>query len=354
MGLYLSTAELRAGVGLEDVEEAEAKPVFYAVIMGRLAYRHQVSMWLGSLRKTGGWKGEAVIVTDKAVCLTKTLSEVGLLGKQIHDDQDVTIYAPAEGSSGNLHIVKRPSVNSVLKMKLEKARAFLNLKVAQIPYKVSSVVYTDEDIVFGYPVASFMQEVRTLEPLKHTLALFRDTGYTRGQLHTGIVVMFPTERTDKCLQAWGQKLTSVKIGSAQETLVGPISKAYGTISVSKLKAEDSEMDMADNSEGDADSEESDMEVTGPDQIALKATKPCRLGPDSDGIKILPKKYFMLPTAGRINSGSTTTFVHFTNTGRWAQINAGDLKKYLARIGAPMNINPKGSVQDKTCAAELDQ
>merc|ERR1719160_363847 len=100
-------------------------------------------------------------------------------------------------------------------MKLEKARGWLNVRVANIPFNVSSIVYTDEDVVIGKDLTQFMKYVRSLEPLNHTLALFRDTGKSAGELHTGVVVMFPGRGTDECLQAWGKKLTGVTIGTTK-------------------------------------------------------------------------------------------------------------------------------------------
>merc|ERR1719160_1378807 len=117
--------------------------------MGNLAYRHQVSLWLSSLRLLGNWKREAVIVTDKPVCLVKTLTESKVIGAQITATEDVEVYGPGEGMSGNVHIVIRPPANTINKMKLEKARAWINIKVAAIPHPVSSIVYTDEDIVIA-------------------------------------------------------------------------------------------------------------------------------------------------------------------------------------------------------------
>eukprot|EP00746_Dinoflagellata_sp_MGD_P158049 gnl/MRDRNA2_/MRDRNA2_86373_c0_seq9.p1 gnl/MRDRNA2_/MRDRNA2_86373_c0~~gnl/MRDRNA2_/MRDRNA2_86373_c0_seq9.p1 ORF type:complete len:111 (+),score=24.54 gnl/MRDRNA2_/MRDRNA2_86373_c0_seq9:139-471(+) len=58
------------------------------------------------------------------------------------------------------------------------------------------------------------QKVKQLANLKHTLALFQDTGASAGELHTGIVVMFPGTHTDACLQSWAKKLTGVRIGSS--------------------------------------------------------------------------------------------------------------------------------------------
>jgi len=70
-------------------------------------------------------------------------------------------------------------------MKLEKARAFHNMKVADIPHPISSIIYTDEDIVIGKDLGEFVSLVRSIEHDKWTLALFKDTGLSAGELHTG-------------------------------------------------------------------------------------------------------------------------------------------------------------------------
>merc|ERR1719272_1327853 len=99
-------------------------------------------------------------------------------------------------------------------MKLEKARGFHNMEVASVPHPVSSIIYSDEDILFAKDVSSFVSRVRDLEAAGHTLALFRDTGAAAGELHTAVVVMFPGKGTDECLQAWGKQLTKTDIGTS--------------------------------------------------------------------------------------------------------------------------------------------
>merc|ERR1719162_2837779 len=73
-------------------KEPGSKPIFYAVIMGqKYTARHQVSLWLMSLRKLGKWEGEALIITDKPKCLEKTLEEAKLLGTKLHSSENVDI-----------------------------------------------------------------------------------------------------------------------------------------------------------------------------------------------------------------------------------------------------------------------
>merc|ERR1719171_2374017 len=68
-------------------------------------------------------------------------------------------------------------------------------------------------MLIGQDLTSFISLVRQLELQGHTLALFKDTGGSKGELHTGVVVMFRGSITDQCLQAWGKKLTGLQIGN---------------------------------------------------------------------------------------------------------------------------------------------
>lgn len=320
-----------------------SKPIFYCVIMGQLAYRHQVSVWLSSVRKLGQFKDETVIVTDRPTCLAKTLSEAGLLGDQISTDDNVDIYKPGAGYAGNLHIVKRPHTGNVLKMKLEKARAWRNIEVAKIPHKVSSIVYTDEDVVIAKDLTNFMGAVKELEQKKYTLALFRDTGASAGELHTGVVVIFPGFATENCLQHWGKKLTHIEIGSTEG--VAKAAPASLKVDTDESSDEEGQEDMLTKEE---------MAVMGPDQQALHATTACKAAPDGshNGIKILPKEFFWLPKGSGMRNGKTVEFVHFTNTGRFNTLGKDRIREYMKSIGVPEHIDPKGHVQDKACADDL--
>eukprot|EP00746_Dinoflagellata_sp_MGD_P150696 gnl/MRDRNA2_/MRDRNA2_82515_c0_seq3.p1 gnl/MRDRNA2_/MRDRNA2_82515_c0~~gnl/MRDRNA2_/MRDRNA2_82515_c0_seq3.p1 ORF type:complete len:244 (+),score=56.31 gnl/MRDRNA2_/MRDRNA2_82515_c0_seq3:2-733(+) len=222
------------------------------------------------------------------------------------------------------------------------------MQVAEIPQPVTSIVYTDEDVAIGKPLGKFMEMVQNLETQNHTLALFRDTGAAAGELHTGVVVMFPGPYTDECLQAWGKKLTKVEIGSAEPELP-------------KLSSEDAVEDALDNAEEDALDQDSNEDAAdtifkenqlldeerramGPDQRALGATKACKKSDDHKGIKILPGRYFWLPTPEGLEQNQRSVFVHFTNTGRWKQIPHNTIKSYLKRIGVPKGINPTGALK----------
>lgn len=359
-------------------------PVFYAVVMGQLAYRHQVSTWLMSLRKLGKWTKEAVIVTDKPVCLAATLKQWDVIGEKISSTDEVDIYGPGEGIMGNTHIVKRPFANTINKMKLEKSRAFDNLKQAAIPHPVSSIIYSDEDIVVGKDVNYFADGVvRHLENHndKFTLAVFRDNGVSAGQLHTGIVVIFNQPYSDKCIQAWGKKLSHIPSPAAHGHLSAPKADTKSSNKKSsnkkkphkfveksdeQLDAEESEQESEQEQEVESDEWqfESHMEdaefvkqqleeaMMGPDQKALGFTKECfKSAKDTShgGIAVLPKDGLWFPEPNGMKKLQRAEFIHFTNTGRWKMLNQDDIRAYLVNIGLPEGLDPMAVREDKTCA-----
>jgi len=342
--------------------DPEKKPVFYAIVMGNLAYRHQVSLWLSSLRKLGGFKDEVVLVTDKPVCLAATLTEARLLGPQISSDDNVDIYGPGEGYMGNVHLMKRPKTGSIYKMKMEKTRAWQNVQLAAIPHPVSSIIYTDEDVTIGKDLTDFVSLVRSLEDQKHTLALFKDTGDSAGQLHTGVVVVFPGEATDQCLQMWGKNLKRITM----EKIMQKREKAFKKEKALKENAKELEVEAMDElvEEDEVEEEpeapiafgrvdqrasaEASVDLLGPDQKALEASGNCKAKKGHNGIGIFPEKYFWFPTEAGLKSGQRAEFVHFTNTNRWKTISHTVIQQYLVNIGIPEHIDPMGNVKDKSC------
>lgn len=321
-------------------------PVFYAVVMGNLAYRHQVSLWLYSLRKVGNWNQEAVLATDKPGCLVKTLQESKVIGDLISSDEEVEVYGPGEGMDGNTHIVRRPHADSINKMKLEKARAWHNIEAAKLPRPVAFIMYTDEDIVIAKDVHNFMGEYVTriaLHPNKFTIALFQDTGKSQGELHTGIVAIFPTPGTVECLSAWGKKLTGIDTSDYSETQPTPEDVKELNLKEKPLwtgsDAFDSDQESIDN-----------WEYEGPDQKNLGKTKQCFSTSEHHGIAIFPKSALWFPDVEGMAQGNRAEFVHFTNTGRWRMIDEAAIKKYLETIGIPKYIDPMGHT-DMSCALE---
>jgi len=330
-----------------SASDPEKKPVFYAIIMGNLAYRHQVSLWLSSLRKLGAYKDEVVLVTDKPGCLATTLTEAKLLGTQISSSDNVDIYGPGEGYVGNVHLMKRPKVGSIYKMKMEKTRAWQNMQLAEIPHPVSSIIYTDEDVTFAKDLTDFVSMVRSLEDQKHTLALFRDTGTSAGELHTGVVVVFPGEATDRCLQMWGKnlkKVTAQKIAARRARGGGALKEDAVELEVDAVEENAMELEV----EGMDELEQQELMSGGPDQKALGKSGACKAKDGHSGISLFPEHYFWFPDAAGLKRGQRAEFVHFTNTNRWKNIKSGVIKQYLVDIGIPEHIDPMGKIQDKSC------
>merc|ERR1719198_1784109 len=190
------------------------RPVFYQIVMGSFPFRKQYKLWMASLREVGKYDGTVVLVTDKPGCIEHGLGEKLLGGNMTYSDKNVDIY-PGTGK-GKVHVLKVKKPRSVRGIKLHKSKVWGNLEMAKIEHTVSSVVYTDTDVVIGRDLRSFMAYEKSLERKQLTLALFPDmgganweggvesiaTGGKVGSLHTGIVIMFPNKHSQACLKEW--------------------------------------------------------------------------------------------------------------------------------------------------------
>lgn len=292
-------AELRPDAALL---EGSGRPVFYAIVMNQAAQKHQVRLWLSSLREIGQWKDEVVLVTDRPDCLADNLGSE-LLGKKVDGDDHVDIYEDSTGAQ--LHVVKVAPTENVREMKFQKAKAWENIELARIPHPVSSIVYVDMDVVMAKPLDEFVPYVRALEGQGHTLALFRDTGTTgdTSTIHTGVVIIFRGDATDKCLAKWGELL-----------LVEP--------SMGDLLAQDPH--LMDNKAPTTSFLQTSSAARGPDQRALTKSEPCKAG---SGIKLMEEKYFYFPPTDQ-KIDHTAEFVHFTNSHRWKHMTQENLEDYL--------------------------
>jgi len=345
------------------------RPVFYTIIMGPLAFRHQVSLWLSSLRKLGEYKEEVVIVTDKPACLARTLNAANLLGSMLSSNEDVDIYRPAKGYEGNIHLLKRPTQKFIFKMKMEKTRAWINVRNARLPREVSSVIHTDEDIVFGKSLNKFMGILHQIEQESHTLALFEDKGTTKGQLHTGVVVMFPGEQTDKCLVSWSKHLhgvTQEAINNGRKHVFREAINEEGLkismkndidqgedasieeAGTQKVAIENEAKEATTQQEAlEVDSaEDMSMDLTGPDQRALEKSIAC--GSDKTSLLVLPESFLWFPDAKGLLGNDKAEFIHFTNTNRYKKIDHTLISQYLTNLGIPSMIDPMGEEADHTC------
>merc|ERR1719428_904428 len=112
---------------------------------------------------------------------------------------------------------------------------------------------------------------------------------------------------------------------------------------SKEAQEDVLVDGLDSDEALEEGTESD--VMGPDQRALGATRQCKV---NQGIKLLPGRYFSLPTALSLRKGTPKEFIHFTNTNRWESIGHDNIKAYVTKLGIPKEIEPTRNLHDRTC------
>lgn len=311
--LGVASALVRLNGGLQGVElkpgevNQDGQPVFYAIVMNQAAQKHQVRLWLSSLRQVGQWKGAVVLVTDKPECLTKNLGRE-LLGQKTEGDENVDIYSGAGGTK--LHIVKVAPTENVREMKFQKAKAWENVDLARISHPVSSVVYVDMDVVMAKGLQDFIPYVRALENDGHTIAVFRDTGvtgdYEQGKptaIHTGVVIIFRGEATAKCMAKWGELL-----------LTEP--------SMAELLAKDPH--LMDNVTQPASLLQVQASMQGPDQRALTKSEPCQ---EAKGIKLMDEKFFFFPPMDRKIEGAAE-FVHFTNSRRWKHITAENLEDYL--------------------------
>jgi len=336
----------------ESAKWKEAKkPIFYMTAMGKLASKHQTRLWLSSIRNVGKYDGEVVMVTDQAGCLAKNL--VGLLGEKIQDksNEAVDVYSGGETCTektektekkctqkGNVYMVKVKSTTNIKEMKSQKAKAWTNIRAAGL--KPRYIVHTDQDIVFGSELKAFLQNVDVLEVTDATplLALFVDQGVTKGQLHTGIVVMFPGNKTETCLNDWGAKILTTHstkykgLKESQEEIAEWKDKK--SASVDKKSASVDHVTAHGDFDGLMTEEAGakiEAELLGPDQRALACTASCRPKGGNPGIVKMPAQYLLMPTKGSLNKGARAAFIHFTNTNRWKSIKAPDMQKYFTSV-----------------------
>eukprot|EP00746_Dinoflagellata_sp_MGD_P026388 gnl/MRDRNA2_/MRDRNA2_162198_c0_seq1.p1 gnl/MRDRNA2_/MRDRNA2_162198_c0~~gnl/MRDRNA2_/MRDRNA2_162198_c0_seq1.p1 ORF type:complete len:238 (-),score=45.53 gnl/MRDRNA2_/MRDRNA2_162198_c0_seq1:45-758(-) len=231
-------------------------------------------------------------------------------------------------------------------MKFEKARAWMNVAVARIPHKVSSIIYPDIDIVIAKDLTNFLSRAQNLESKGHTLALFKDQDNSVGEIHTGIVVMFDGELTDKCLYQWAKKICGRDIHTVHIYQGG--GHKFDKDIDDDNTSEDPEMmeivrpDTIERAESfeKASVESEDfqkVEVMGWDQQSLGTTKACRHA--GNGCKFLQSKYLWLPIPYGMKKNNKAEFVHITNTYHWAQLSHSEIAGYLERIGVPKEIDP---------------
>jgi len=240
-----------------------------------------------------------VIVTDRPGCIEKTLAAEQLLGPEKSRSEDVDIFHRRSEEEGQVHIVKRQvSKGNIVKIRLEKARAYQNIHKAGLDHHVSTIIYTDVDFVFGKDINTFVGNMHHMEKAKqHLLALFQEeipwaNGTKSGSepfYHTSFMVMFAGSRTEKCLSEWGEWFKTQNNKDATE---GPVEAT----------------EFAD-SENLGPREVESME---PESKALVNQLSCKVRK----IRILPRTNLWLPTDEGMKLGKTAEFIHFTNAERW--------------------------------------
>jgi len=322
--------QIKTEISKEDENNAilNGKPVFYQIVMGSFPNRKQYKLWMTSLREVGQYDGTVVIVTDKPGCLENGLGEKLLGGKMEYSDSNVNIY-PGTGN-GKVHILKVKTARSLRGIKMQKSKVWDNLELAKIDHPVSSAIYTDTDVVIGKSLKSFMAYEQDLEKKQYTLALFPEqgtaswegagevmqkkreqgaaavkaivnptptnvvgamvagNGKTTGPVHTGVVVMFPTERSRMCLKDWAFHVGGGKNDPA------PINDFKHGQGKSLLQTE------------------SEVTSTGIDQAALNKAASCK--EQGNGIHKMETSYFLLADEKALQIGRPAQFVHITNTG----------------------------------------
>lgn len=326
--LVLDSPEL---ISTEDSNYAltNGKPVFYQIVMGSFPFRKQYMLWMASLRQVGKYDGTVVFVTDKPGCIAKGLGAKFLGGEKTFSDKNVDIY-PGTGD-GKVHIVKVPKARSVRGIKLHKSKAWKNVASAKIDHPVSSLIYTDTDVVIGKDLQSFLAYEKSIEKQQHTLALFPDSGSasweggSQGAVHTGVVVMFPTKISQECLKDWGNN-----VGGGSDD-PKPIHHFGSSL-----------METEEQSEKEAS--------TGVDQQALGNSRSCKSG--GKGILKMPVSYLNFPNENSMQNGKTAQFVHITNTARWSQIPHDTKKRFFHRwlqISDDVDWDAKGSCDRESWA-----
>merc|ERR1719240_930739 len=297
LSLAVAAAALQRSDQVQDIADtnyalAHGQPIFYQIVMGSFPFRKQYKLWLGALREKGKYDGTVVIVTDKPGCIVSGLGKDLLGGEKTYSDESVDIYPGTE--NGKIHILKVKTARSVIGIKMHKSKAWSNIAKAKIDTPVSSIIYTDTDVVVAEPIQQWLSYEKSLEKKGFTLAVFPDIGQMKDisqNLHTGVVVMFPTQASKTCIRSWGQHLGG---GSDDPAPIHHFGNSL--LQTNKSKTE--------------------LKTKGVDQQALVQALECKA---NNGIHKMPTNYLSFPNTHQLNKGTTTLFMHITNTGQWKNI-----------------------------------
>jgi len=257
-----------------------------------------------------------MIATDQPACMVNTIGEELLGGPkdEAESNEAVSIY-PGAGPNGKVYIVTgnktKHAPNSFEARKTYKQQKQLvweHIDQAKVNHPISSVIYTDEDIVFGKDLTAVVADIRKTEEKDYSLSLFADKGFSKGELHTGIVVSYPTEKSKNCLAAWRKVLKKAPQGTHHNLKV-----------------------------------QTNTNTAGVDQQSLGRTKECK------GHHELKAKYLLMPDKESCKSGKVGEFVHFTNTKRAKEISEKDQKTFFYKH---LGLNEKLDVFGDTSCVSL--
>lgn len=309
--------------------EDPTEPIFYMIAMDKLASKHQSRLWFASVRQVGQWKGKIVVTTDKPDCLAKNLGENLLGGGKIAAESSDTVHVyPGGEGLGKIYLTIHPETHNVMEMKRQKTEAFNYAK--KVGLQPRYIVYTDQDILMGQNFDKFFEEVNKMAQDPPTVALFKDKGSSKGQLHTGVMVFFNTPETATCLADWS-KAVSKRGGlplnnNNDSNYKGLLDQAALE---SGLENDADDISPKETSPDDLDVNFSLTEVMGQDQKAFASVKSCRAG---KGITLLSTELLLMPDKKSLSKGESATFLHFTNTNRWQHIDSNSKKTYFSKLG----------------------
>lgn len=234
-----------------------------------------------------------------------------------------------------------------MKMKLEKARAWVNVHNAGIPYPISSIIYTDQDFIFGKDLNGFVGKIHHMEKAKqYLLALFKEDLRDHEVHHTGMIVMFAGQRAEKCLSDWAQWFIASPNQSSNTSVL---------------------VDQAEDSETLGTRE---IEVMKPESRALMETPACKA--NAGGILQLQRSYLWLPTNSGMRETKSAEFIHFSNIDRWPgetdlikhskggeeqsaswRARRHETRQYLRQLGIPGEVEPFAITDSPYCPIRKD-
>eukprot|EP00747_Dinoflagellata_sp_TGD_P178599 gnl/TRDRNA2_/TRDRNA2_27806_c0_seq1.p1 gnl/TRDRNA2_/TRDRNA2_27806_c0~~gnl/TRDRNA2_/TRDRNA2_27806_c0_seq1.p1 ORF type:complete len:362 (+),score=23.01 gnl/TRDRNA2_/TRDRNA2_27806_c0_seq1:31-1116(+) len=329
----------------------DSHPVFYTAAMLDYGKRNLIKVWMKSLRQLGGFKGPVIIITDNVRCVAAALEAI--------DPGDETIIDKFHHkrneyiSLGNRTFIVESRqfsfdiTGDLAKTQKQQVWDYITLLPIVAP---TSAIWLDLDIVVGKSLNTFLDHVAHLEKAKPNefyepknlqqgnltlvpnIALVED--HLPGEVHTGMMVVFPHQTARVCMNAWRKTLLCV---DAFGPFMGPLlcRDAWNATLIKPLPTPNATAEL------DAG------KVSGDDQKALWNTAECK---KKGGIHIMDRKELLkFPTEDYINAalhgskkGAIREFTHFTFTGRmWTIRTRRILQFYYDVLHLPRDMDPFG-------------